>query len=124
MEACTGALKSTIYKMEFYMFDLKNKQGNNSNDSVDDDAWKSQAFINIYLPSDSKSGRTKLGVMNLKVAKAAEKYLIDLCQKGGAEALEIVKNNIILDFQMADAPANRGLILEGVDSVKDSKAVG
>lgn len=106
------------------MFDLKNKQSNNVVNEVDDDSWKSQAFINIYLPSDSKSGRTKLGVMNLKVAKAAEKYLIDLCLKGGAEALEIVKNNIILDFQMADAPANRGLILEGVDSVKDSKAVG
>lgn len=54
------------------MFNQSNAQ---RNDNTQNDSWKAQGFLNLYLPSkDGK--RKKLGAIPLKESKASEKALL------------------------------------------------
>lgn len=90
-----------------------NSQGNN-------DAWKAQAFINLYLPG-AEGKNTKLHAIPLKAANPDEKFILDWAKAGdkrecvqiqideatGAEVevkvemtcLEWILDNLVIDFR-------------------------
>lgn len=65
------------------------------------DAWKSDAFVNIWLTLPDGSKR-KLGFIGLKKSKNFEKAIIDRLNEGGDEALQGFVNKLSFDFQTAD----------------------
>lgn len=77
---------------------------NNRNSQRDEqnDNWKAQAFINIYVPRADGS-KAKIGAIPLKTAKKLEAALIERLKT--EEGLKAFANNVLFDFQMADNDA-------------------
>lgn len=72
--------------------------GNNNQQSEQNDAWKAQGFINIYVKVGE--GKRKVGSIPLKESKAFERALLERLQmEGGVEAFAA---NLEIDFQLAD----------------------
>ena len=68
------------------------------------DDWKAQAFINIYVPAPN-GGRRKIGSIALRESKAYERAIIErLKEEGGLESLQ---ENAIFDFQLADKEVDK-----------------
>ena len=65
------------------------------------DRWKVDAFVNLYFPTRDGS-RVKLGAISLSVDKPTQKQLLDFIADGGDEALEQLKDRLIMDFKRAD----------------------
>lgn len=63
------------------------------------DSWKAQAFLNLYVPTPD-GGKRKLGSIPLRESKAFEKAIIERLKQEGA--LEALTQALILDFQLAD----------------------
>ena len=86
-----------------------NSDSNNSNNAQSN---KTDAYINIYLPTKDGS-RTKLGVLALSNSKPLEKQLIEFIK--GAESVEkaiaMVSEKLVMDFYEANANASRELDL-------------
>jgi len=72
----------------------RNETTNQQNDS-----WKAQAFVNLYVPTP-EGGKRKIGSIALKDSKPFEAALIKRLQEEGG--LEALKDALIVDFQMAD----------------------
>lgn len=66
--------------------------------------WKSDAFINIYVPTAGGS-RRKLGYIALKNSRPSEKALIDRLA-ANPDDIEALKAVISLDFQLAEGDEN------------------
>lgn len=80
-------------------FQRTNLIGQTQNQNGQNDDWKAQAFINIYVPTPD-GGRRKLGSIALRESKPFEKAVIErLKEEGGLEGLQA---NAIFDFQLAD----------------------
>jgi hypothetical protein len=77
-------------------------------------SWeKSDGFVNIYLPSKTDAGRSKMSVMKLKLSKEVEAQVINLYKEKGHEvASEILRYNLIFDFQLASSGQKQGLDLK------------
>ena len=73
---------------------VKRNETNQQNDS-----WKAQAFVNLYVPTP-EGGKRKIGSIALKDSKPYEAALIKRLQEEGG--LEALKGALIVDFQMAD----------------------
>lgn len=71
---------------------------NGSTNGQNDD-WKAQAFINLYVPTPD-GGKRKLGSIALRDSKPFEKAVIARLQEEGG--LEALREALIVDFQMAD----------------------
>jgi len=69
--------------------------------NAQNDQWKSDAFINLYIPT-RQGGRRKLGSIGLKLSKPVEKQLLDYLADAGEEGLASLKERLIIDFQRAD----------------------
>ncbi len=65
------------------------------------DNWKSDAFINVYLPTVD-GGKRKVGAIPLKLSRSNEASLIEYLQ-GGEGNIENFRNKLIVEFNMADA---------------------
>ena len=65
------------------------------------DNWKSDAFLNIYMPT-RQGGRRKIGSVGLKLNKPQDKQLLDYLADAGDDGLAALKERIVLDFQRAD----------------------
>jgi len=63
--------------------------------------WKSDAFLNIYMPT-RQGGRRKIGSVGLKLNKPQDKQLLDYLADAGDDGLAALKERIVLDFQRAD----------------------
>lgn len=74
------------------------------------DKWKSDAFINLYLPTESGE-RRKIGSIGLKLSKPLEKQLLDYLADNGEEGLANLKEKIELDFKRADGQNGAALAL-------------
>jgi hypothetical protein len=75
------------------------QRNQNTNAAQQNDSWKAQAFINIYIPTPD-GGKRKLGSIPLKDSKQFDAKMIErLKEEGGLEALH---DALIIDFQMAD----------------------
>ncbi|WP_289101007.1 hypothetical protein [uncultured Marinobacter sp.] len=69
--------------------------------NAQNDQWKSDAFINLYVPT-RQGGRRKLGSVGLKLSKPMEKQILDFLADSGEEGLAQLKERLVLDFQRAD----------------------
>lgn len=75
---------------------------------------RADAYINFYLPAvkrDGENGRQKLGSIKLYLAKKNEKPLIEWLQADPTRVIKLLATAEI-DFQMDEAPAGTGFILE------------
>ena len=71
----------------------------NDTTNQQNDSWKAQAFVNLYVPTP-EGGKRKIGSIALKDSKPFEAALIKRLQEEGG--LEALKDALIVDFQMAD----------------------
>lgn len=92
-------------------FDL-NPNSTRSTGSNNDESWKSQAFINIYLPGRN-GNRRKLGSIGLKVSKPAEKELIEFLQADPERITELMAHAEV-DFQLVNDTESNGFDLAAV----------
>lgn len=73
--------------------------------SNNNDSWKAQAFINVYLPSKSGT-RIKVGTLPLKESKGREAELIAWLKQDEENLAKLV-NRLEFDFRLAaDSEAN------------------
>ena len=71
----------------------------NANQSEQNDSWKAQAFINVYVATGEGNRRKLIGIP-LKEQKAFERMLIErLQQEGGLDAFA---ENVSFTFELAD----------------------
>ena len=71
----------------------------NANQSEQNESWKAQAFINVYVATGEGNRRKLIGIP-LKEQKAFERMLIErLQQEGGLEAFA---ENVSFTFELAD----------------------
>lgn len=71
----------------------------NNNQSEQNDSWKAQAFLNLYVNTGEGNKRKLIGIP-LKEQKAFERMLIErLQQEGGLEAFA---ENVSFTFELAD----------------------
>ena len=72
---------------------------NASNAGEQNEGWKAQAFINVYVATGEGSKRKLVGIP-LKESKAFERMLIErLKEEGGIEAFA---ENVSFTFELAD----------------------
>lgn len=83
-----------------------------------DESWKSQAFINFWLPSVN-GGRRKLGSIPLKENRPAEAQLIQFLS-ANPDSIEDLLSGMEVDFQLADDGENTGFVLPSVPQTKES----
>lgn len=74
-------------------------QNNNSNAQSNNDAWKAQGFLNLYLPSRA-GGRKKLGAIPLKAAKPNEKQMLDWLNEDPSR-VSVILSSLEIEFQSA-----------------------
>jgi hypothetical protein len=77
-----------------------NRPARVTNNVIENEAWKSQAFINIYLPT-KEGKRRKLGSIGLKVSRPAEKQLIDYLAEDPSRIGQLLARAEV-DFQLAE----------------------
>ena len=66
---------------------------------ANNDDWKAQAFLNVWLPTKG-GGRRKVGAIPLKLSRAGDAQLIEFLTSGGEEALRTLVNKLEFDFQL------------------------
>lgn len=90
-------------------FDRNRSNGNTNNAQAqgNDDNWKAQGFINLYLPGSEGKDR-KIGAIPLKVSKAAEKQLLDYLNADPANVDKLAAK-IKLTFQSAEVPSDKAI---------------
>lgn len=65
-------------------------QGNN-------DAWKAQGFVNLYLPG--AEGKAKFGAIPLRMSNADEKELLEFAKRDPVAFAQWLAANITFDFR-------------------------
>lgn len=71
--------------------------------STQNENWKAQGFLNLYLPSkDGKGGRRKLGAIPLKDSKPAEKQLLAWLNEDPTR-VSIIMSKLVMEYQSASA---------------------
>ena len=78
---------------------FKNQSNARNQQADQNDGWKAQAFINVYVATGEGSKRKLVGIP-LKESKAFERMLIErLKEEGGIEAFA---ENVSFTFELAD----------------------
>lgn len=75
-----------------------------------DESWKSQGFINLYLPTKTGT-RRKIGTIYLKESKPMERALIERLKADPEATLELLLNKLEMDFATADGAKDDGFDL-------------
>lgn len=75
-----------------------NNTARNTQQTAQDDSWKAQAFVNIYVPTPD-GGRRKIGALALKDSKPFEAALIE--RLNSDEGMQAFVDAVQFDFQMA-----------------------
>lgn len=70
-----------------------------SNNAGNNESWKAQAFLNLFVRKPDGS-RMKIGAIPLKTGKKAEAALIDRLQK--EDGIDALKQVLDIDFQLVD----------------------
>lgn len=65
-----------------------------------DDSWKAQGFLNIYLPT-TQGGRRKIGTIYLHENKQMEKQLIERLKADPEAVIEALLGKIEMEFNEA-----------------------
>ena len=78
---------------------FKNQSNARNQQSEQNENWKAQAFINVYVATGEGNRRKLIGIP-LKESKAFERMLIErLKEEGGIEAFA---ENVSFTFELAD----------------------
>ena len=78
---------------------FKNTSAARNQQSEQNDSWKAQAFINVYVATGEGNRRKLIGIP-LKESKAFERMLIErLQQEGGLDAFA---ENVTFTFELTD----------------------
>ena len=87
--------------------------GNNTNtgngNGGNNDSWKAQGFLNIYLPTQDGKKR-KLGSIPLKESKQSEKELLNWLNEDATRVKHII-SLMIIEYQAAEQAAGSGFAL-------------
>lgn len=73
---------------------------NNRNNNTQDDAWKAQGFLNLYVPN-REGKRTKIGAIPLKDSKPNEKKILDWL-KEDPKRVEVILENLEMEFRTSE----------------------
>jgi hypothetical protein len=77
---------------------------------ANNDSWKAQGFLNLYLPS--KNGeRRKLGAIPLKESKPNEKALLEWLNEDPSRVLKIMEK-LVIEYQSAVPAEGNGFDLD------------
>ena len=66
-----------------------------------DDSWKSQGFLNLYIPTKSGS-RRKIGTIFLKESRATDKQLLDAFKRDPEATMKKLMTCLELEFNTAE----------------------
>lgn len=88
---------------------LFNTAQRNAGTGTNNDQWKAQGFLNLYLPSRD-GGRRKLGSIPLKQAKPAEAQLLEWLNEDPSRIGQLLAK-LELDYQPAEGRASSGFDL-------------
>lgn len=66
-----------------------------------DDSWKSQGFLNLYIPTKSGS-RRKIGTVFLKESRATDKQLLDAFKADPEATMKKLMSVLELEFNSAE----------------------
>ena len=66
-----------------------------------DDSWKSQGFLNLYIPTKSGS-RRKIGTVFLKESRATDKQLLDAFKRDPEGTMKKLMTMLELEFNTAE----------------------
>jgi hypothetical protein len=98
------------------MFNIEDKAPVANNKQAKGEFKKANAFINLYLPSNTDSGKRKLHAVPLYEDDEAHAGLIKYLQQGGERALTNVANKLMFDFNVVDNTKPRGFELPAIDA--------
>ena len=79
--------------------------------TLNQEIWKADGFINLYLPSTDGNKRKKLGAIPLRANKPSEAALLEWLKKDPAN-VEKLLSKLELDFQSVEASAAIGFALD------------
>ena len=66
-----------------------------------DDSWKSQGFLNLYIPTKSGS-RRKIGTIFLKESRATDKQLLDAFKRDPEATMKKLMTMLELEYNSAE----------------------
>jgi hypothetical protein len=78
--------------------------------NTNNDTWKAQGFLNLYLPSKDGGKRRKLGAIPLREAKPSEKLMLDWLTEDPTRVAAIM-SKLVIEFQSAQASESTGFDL-------------
>lgn len=92
------------------MFQFQQPQNtNNVANLPNQDKWKNDAFVNIYLPR-ADGTVAKLGSIGLKLTKSSDKAVIEYLKADPSRLARLLATATV-DFRMADGSDNADLVL-------------
>lgn len=92
-------------------FNFNNNRSNNNNNN-NNEYWRSDAFINIYLPT-ANGGRRKLGSIGLKKSRPAERQLIEFLSEDPDRIADVIAS-AEFDFRLTDEDNFNAFVLPTV----------
>lgn len=81
------------------------------NEQPQNESWKAQGFLNLYLPSKENGKRKKLGAIPLKESKASEKHLLAWLNEDPSR-VKVILSKLEIEYQSATAADASGFALE------------
>jgi hypothetical protein len=75
-------------------------RSNNNSNQQNNEQWKAQGFLNLYLPTKD-GGRRKLGAIPLKEAVSTEKAMLDWLKEDPTR-VEAILNKLEIEFRTAE----------------------
>ena len=66
-----------------------------------DESWKSQGFLNLYIPTKSGS-RRKIGTIFLKESRATDKQLLDAFKRDPEATMKKLMTMLELEYNSAE----------------------
>lgn len=91
-------------------FNRNASNANNNAQQSDNDSWKADGFINLYLPGADGKDR-KIDAIPLKASKAVQKQLLEWLEKD-PENINKLASKLKLTYQSAKASDSAVLVLD------------
>jgi len=79
--------------------------------TLNQENWKADGFVNLYLPSTDGGKRKKLGAIPLRSSKPSEAALLEWLKKDANNVNKLL-SKLELDFQSVEASAAIGFALD------------
>lgn len=84
-------------------------RNSNNNAQGQNESWKAQGFLNLYLPT-ANGGRRKLGAIPLKEAKSNERQMLEWLKEDPTR-VETILSKLEIEFRTAESDEGSGFDL-------------